>query len=607
MADSAFPAITPGQGGGENDIAGNKVIMAVVKEIYSSITFGSERLKAVMNLPPVSQVDNETLSLALQFILEKYFRLSFPAQEIVHVRAGRSVKFTEEEPADNLPPRRISILLSPEHRSFEVSGAAAENGRDGYSELLFSWKSQAGQVDKLGNIDLKKLNTYPNAFTDQPLATIYLRTEGKAGVNCLGKKIKQRPGQPLKVKYNEITIYQKEDPKDRDKYSLIARKGGMVEYILGRKEDPRSLMKLDILDTITINGDVDYAIGDQGSLTQKGLECTSNIIVKGNVLGVFTLQTSGYIHISGAFEGKKAVAEEIVVDTITSDSNVVARRNVVASNIIRAMVESKTIILRNNANEAKLFADDLIRLEQNASCLALTMYARKLESISNRFSGRTKLCLGDDLFSREKGLLTSLKLSDEEIVRTLPEVKEAASVVITDLADIESRINSAGALQHQDVRTCLAEIKRMLVGAIQSMAEPLNEQLIPNCHKLQGLLGDRKVHESVIRKIENFLSPLKKFGELLEGRSKQVNFHRKTKEELASLRGEARQLAADFQAPSFIGSNAEIEVVCGESEILLNAATVPSQNFSVSFHPEKDAVGIGKGTLKLDVENQGNF
>lgn len=603
MVDSEAAAGVEGPTGVGADVLGNKVIMTVVKEIYSTVIFGAEKLSAVMNLPPVSQVDNETLSLALQFILQNYFHLSFPAQRMMQVKAGRSVKFVEENPAEDLPPRRVSILLSPEHRSVEVNGVPPENGRDGYSELLFNWQAQAGQVDSQGNIDLKRLNTYPNVLAERSLATIYLQTEGVPGVDTLGKKIKQRPGQPLKVRYNDITVYQRQDPKDQGKYHLVSRKGGIVEYIISRKKDPGSLAKIDILDTITINGDVNYAIGDQGSLIDKNLECTSNIVVKGSVLGVFSLQSTGFINISGAFEGKKAVAEEIVVDIITSGSKVTAKRDVIASNVIHAVVEGEVITVKKNANEAKLVATDLIRLEDSAGCLALSLHSRRLESIKNRFAGRTILYLGGDLFIREKELLSSLQMDEEEVAKKLPEIKQTASDIVNSLTSIESHLKLAGALQHPEVKSLLTAIKQMLVAAIKSMSMPLNEKLIPACYTLQSLLGEKKVHESVLRKIESFVQGLKKFNELLEIQWSKVKAQQDRKDELAALQEEVQQLCADFESPSFVGNNAEVWVICGDSERRFNASTAPGRNFSVTYKHEEGAVGIRKGSLLVGTEN----
>lgn len=601
LADSSGPTEE------NQDIFDNKFVMAVVKEIYSSLTFDSHKLKAVMNLPPVSQVDNETLSLALQYILENYFHLSFPSQKLIHVKTGRSIKFIEEQPEENLPPRRVSILLSPEHRCVEVNGVEEENGKDGYSELLFNWQSQAGQVDNYGNIDLKRLNTYPHVAAEQPLVTIYLRTEGTPGVNSLGKKIKQRMGQPLKVKFNEVVIYQKDDPKDNKKYQLVARKGGIVEYTLSRKKDPGSLVKIDVLDTITIKGDVNYAIGDQGSLTSKDLECTSNIVVKGNVLGVFSLQSTGFIHISGSFEGKKAVGEEIDVEVITSGSRVVAKSNAVASNVIRAVVEGKTIIVKKNANEATLLASERILLDESASCLALSLHTRKLESVRNRFAGRTTLYLGEDLFNRERELLASLQIGEEEIAKKLPELKEAASTTVNALTGIELRIKEAGGLQYHEVKQLLTVIKQMLVAAIQNMAKPLDERLIPSCYSLQALLGERKVHESVLRKIESFVNTLKKFNEILGLQAEKVKSLQKSKSDLAALQEEAQQLWADFQGPTFVGNNAEIRVLCGEAELHITPEAIPGKHFAVTYQLEEGAVGLRNGTLMVVSENLENF
>ena len=585
----------------------SKVIFAIAKKIYASVSFGRNKLKAVMNLPPISQVDNETLASALQFIMEKYFRLSFPDQEMMNVRAGRSVKFTEDSPLTNLPPRHVSILLSPEHRIFEIAGVDPEDGKDGYSELLFRWQKQSGLIDSLGNIDLKKLNTYPHVLADQPLANIFLRSEGTPGVNSLGKKIKQRPGQPLKIKFDEITVYQIRDPKKPDMYQLLARKGGIVDFLLTFKENPRSLAKIEILDTITINGDVDYRVGDQGSFLNKSLQCSSNIVVKGSVFGVFSLQSTGFVHIAGAFEGKKVAAEEVVAEVVTSGSSIYAKRDVVVANVIHARVEGNTVTLKKNANESELIGHDRVRLLQKANCLGLTITTPRLESSKNRFSGRNLIHLGIDLFGRQKEILANRKLAEEELASERPELKDTAAKIVNALTSLESHLRGAGFLQKGDVKNMMAVIKKLLVAAIQNMSEQLDENLLPVCNKLQSLLAAKKVHESVLRKLEGFVATLKQFNGQLIVQQKKKYTYQNTAAEFDKLKEEVRNIGISFEKPTFHGNNAEIRVICHDQELLIDNKSMPADTFTVRYALADSATDITGGKLVIRAENPASF
>jgi len=157
--DTAAPTSTADQ-------YGDKLVYAVVRDIYMSASFGEGKVKVVMQLPLQSQADSETLTLAVQLILEKYFKLLFSPSEMMHLRAGRSVKFIEEGMLE-LPPRRVSILLAAEQRILEVEGKPPEDGRNAYTDLVFAWQKQSGALDERGR-----------SFTSRAFATQLERFAG---------------------------------------------------------------------------------------------------------------------------------------------------------------------------------------------------------------------------------------------------------------------------------------------------------------------------------------------------------------------------------------------------------------------------------------------
>ncbi|MEJ2691342.1 MAG: FapA family protein, partial [Deltaproteobacteria bacterium] len=300
---------------------------AVVTDTLSSLHFDKEKMRAVMNLPPTNQADNERLALAIRFILRKHFSMDFPATEMERVRQSDNavIKFQEESRDRGLPARSVAIMLAPGQSHFEIKGVPPQDGHDAFSELFFSWKKQAGAIDQQGNIDLKRLNAFPTIQKDKPLASIYLQTQGTPGVDALGKSIKPHPGRPMKVNFNDEIITRRDDPEDPFCFQLVAARSGIIDFSLAKEDEPASLQHLDIVDTITINGDVNYKVGDLASLTDKDLAGTVNIVVKGNVLGILTLQSEGFVHVQGSIEGKKVIAKEVKAEAIGSNTSVLAR------------------------------------------------------------------------------------------------------------------------------------------------------------------------------------------------------------------------------------------------------------------------------------------
>ncbi|MEW6429097.1 MAG: flagellar assembly protein A [Thermodesulfobacteriota bacterium] len=568
-------------------------VLAAAKEIGDSVLFDGDKIRASFALPQGIQIDNETLALALQLLLEKECNLHFPASQMMFVRAGRDTGFVETGDGE-LPARRIAIHLSPERRLMEVEGCPPENGRDGWSELFFDWKKQAGILDERGNIDLKRLNVFPSARAGEVLAVIHRRTEGIPGVTALGKRIKQRQGQALKVKVDDKTIDRQEDGNAE---KLVARRGGIVDFRLAGRDDPALLTRLEILDTITINGNVDYHVGDQGSETDRSLACSSNIVVRGDVLGVFTLQSDGFIHVSGAIEGKKISAEEVVADIIARGCSVFAASSCVAGSIISARIRARHVILRKNANESELTGLEQISLLDGANCLGLTLHTNKLVSLKNRFAGLTTVHLGGEIFPREEELLRQRDTARQGMEKCLPAVKEAVATVAEQLTSTEQLIGKALPSRPQAVQALLTAIRQQFAAAVRHFHLPVPATLVAACRKLQTTLGDANAHESIIRKVEVVIRTLQQ----LEGAQAQFKvFHDSiagAEAGLAELRDAAASLSVEMNNPRFLGPSARLVVLCGGERLELHPDNLPFGKFEICYELKGEEGGLAGGKL----------
>lgn len=575
-------------------------IQAIAKDIASSLYLNPEKTRAVMNLPPASQTDNESLASALQFILGKHFSINFPAQEMTQVQRGdETVSFKEERLDQEQPPRSVTIMLAASHRLMEVNGMPAEDGRDARSELFFPWKKQAGAVDEHGNIDLKKLNVYPGIQKDKPLAKIYLHTPGTPGVDALGKRIKPRSGRPMKIRYNEGVIYPRDEPEDPTCFQLMAARSGIIDFSLTQKDNPATLQSLDIVDTITVNGDVNYKVGDLGSLTDKDLTGAANIVVKGDVLGVFTLQSEGFIHVNGSIEGKKVVANEVKAAVIGSETSVLARERLVAGTVIQARVSAGTVVLQHGSNESVFQVSKLMRLEKNCSCLALKIDTRKLEADHARFSGQNIINLGRSLFEEEKEIQAGKQTLDRLMKAELPELRELAKNAITHLLDLEFHTNKATNTIPPSIAQVVGLIKTHLATTMQQMTKALNPNLIPACYRLQAMLGENHFHEGVLRKVETLVSALRKFDEELQIREEHWQRLGALENREIELREEVKELSAEFDQPQLSGSNSEIHIACGEQELLFTPGQIPTGSFCVRYAPPEDAESLAHGQLDV--------
>lgn len=361
-------------------------------------------------------------------------------------------------------------------------------------------------------------------------------------------------------------------------------------------QGPTTGQHLDIVDTITVNGDVNYKEGDLGALTDKELTGTENIVVKGNVLGFLTLQSAGFIHVSGALEGQKVVANEVKAELIGSNTSVLAKENLVASTITQAQVSSRVVVLKRGSKESVFQVADLMRLEKNCSCLALKIETRKLEADQPHFSGHSVINLGRSLFEEEKEIQNATQTIDRIMEAELPELRELAKNAVDHLINLEFHTNKAANVIPPSIPQVVGLLKAHLTATIQQMNRSLNPNLIPACYRLQAMMGEKRFHESILREVETLVAALGKLDEKLQNRER--HWHRLTslRKRQKELREKATELYAEFLQPQ-LASNSEIDIVCGAQKLLISPGQPPKESFRVRYELAEDAENLTDGTL----------
>ena len=574
-------------------------VLAHAKLIYSSVTYSDDKITATMDFPALSRIDNEILAYALYKVLSSNFSINIPNAEMTGINAGNSVSFTAGKAQDGEPRfRTVAIILDQGQRILKISGTPHVDGTDEYSELAFEWKRQSGKIAEDGKIDLKKINLYPSAKKKALLATIHLRTEGVPGVDCIGRRIKQKLGRNLNSKWNKNNVTKVDIPGDNSKYMLYATTSGIIEFQLERRENPGTLKELAISDTVTIKGDVNYGVGDLGDLNDSEAECVSNIVIQGNVKGVFTLQSNGFIHVSGSIEGQSVVADEVETDLITGGCFVRAKQEIIVSSVVNAEAEAAYIHVKKNSNGSKFIAHDLIKFDQNSTCLGLDIKTKKAELHQSTLSGVNKFVLGEELFEEAANLKQAIDELKIKIKSAIPALKETATSILTLLAQFDDICRKNPTKATPQFKKVVTGLKGILISAFQKFGSPIGPNAIPLSYRLQSLFGTQKFSEGVLKKVDLMIAKIEKYSKIQQGIAAIGKVSKHNREKLEEVENGIRNdLYVELINARMLGANSEIYIKCAKAEKRITKDEMRDGTFKIKYTLPHDAENLEDGEL----------
>ncbi len=577
----------------------DKTIVDFGKAIHSSLSFSdAQKLKATMNIPGVEPDDNEIVPLALQYLLQRLFRLDFPAVEMRQVSEGMPVNFSEKEPAGNLPPRAISIRLDTTPGKIIIAGVSPQHGKDAFSELHFQWQQQAGVEDEHGNINFQNINTYPTIPINALVATINERTHGSPGVNAMGKIIKPRAGMPLRLEFDPKTIVRRDDKRVAGRFYLYSRIAGIVDFHLLLRNNPNTMNRVKIIDTITITGDIDYSVGDISD------DCLGNgavnIIVKGDVCGAFCLRSKGCIMVKGTVEGQRIEAKNIQINTINAGSEAVADNHIIVGTMIKARIQGRLVTVKRGASSSEIIGKNQVKLAKGSNILALTIRTRQLFADSNNFSGRTIVTLGQELFKREQKILRECQVSTKLGRQDLKKVTELGRHAVATFMQLEDFTKGAFAVVPKECARCLVAIKKELCRSLHAMNRPLPPQLFNQCYILDDFWANKRSAVRALAKIKALVNSLKILHNGLLEHCAITTSIAAGEAAIRNLRQEATELWVSFESPNFITDTSEVVINCGNQQMVLAGDNLPDESsFQVSYELSGET-GISDGVLGLD-------
>ncbi|MBU0485932.1 MAG: FapA family protein [Proteobacteria bacterium] len=555
--------------------------------IYATLQKSQDSIKCSLRLPDSNKVPPKLLATSLEKILHDNFGILIPRTTKSRIKLRASDQFSAPS-QPGLPARTVQISFEEPAR-LKINGCLPKKGEDSYADLAFDWEKRSGTIDLTGSIDWKKINSIPNILSGELLATIHDRTEGFPGVDFLGRPIKQAPGRRHPLKFSPGQISRKDDPNNETICRLYANFSGAVNFRFRNPQDPKTLERINITETLSVKSDVNYDFGN--------LESAANLEIDGSLRGNFSIQSDGYIKVKGSAEGRMITARKVIARLITNGCVVNAREEIECDNINNATATAETINIKQTASGATLKARQKIYFNDKSSFLGIKFYARTVILQGTRFAGINEIFLGEELFQ------TAAKLLDKsgELAKITEDLETSAGDmarnIITLLLQVEELTKSeqAGSV----IKELINSLKRDLLETIQFL-DMISAAISDASYELETVLGERNYNESIQRKVDQMITQIKRYNalqvEFTQANSKLLQNQSERQEIKEAI---VNHLALEMNNCQMINPSAELKIKCGSSYMIVDHNNFSSTRINIRYHLPEDSEIFDEGILEI--------
>lgn len=287
-----------------------------------------------------------------------------------------------------------------------AEGIPPINGQNGKIEFFFDIKKESKPtILDDGRVDFRELNLIESVVQGQKLCSLVPPILGTHGKTVSGTDIPTLDGKPATLpKGRNISV-------SPDGLSMVANISGQVNFIDG---------KINIFSTYEVPADVDNSTGN--------INFVGNVIVRGNVLSGFVVETGGNVEVWGVVEGA----------VIKAGGDIILRRGmqgmgkgvlISGGDIIARYIENSSVEARNNIKSEAI-------MHSNIKC------GNKLE-----LSGRKGLLVGGNCkVGKEiiaKVIGSHLATVTDIEVGIDPTIRERYKAIKDEIATMESDIKKA--------------------------------------------------------------------------------------------------------------------------------------------------------------------
>ncbi len=562
-------------------------IAVVADQIHTSQQVSVSGVKGALQLPPQGREAAQVLVPAIDYVLKKHFGIRLGPDHKTIIARHEPLHFLAQSP-EGLPERSVSFDFETSPPQLKIAGRPAKDGQDGYTDIAFDWRKRPGTTNEDGTFDWKKINSVPSIRKNEVIATVYDRTEGEPGIDCFGRIIRQRPGRRHQIRWVKNHIYRDSDGENIQHFNLLARTSGVVNYSFMRDNDPRTLEWVSISDTLKIDGDIDYSLGD--------LDSAASLDISGSVLGNFSLKSDGHIHVGGSIEGHGVDAKSVHAELITNRCIVTAQHDIETQNITNAEANAEYIRIGMNASRATLNAREKIIIDNSASVTGLSMRAKTLRMNSPVISGKNHIVLGAHLFLEAKRLRPLLNQEERKISNCRALAKEMASAILTALLRLEKYFTRTKSTLLYNL---INRLKSGLVVSFKSF-EAIAEPQLAICTELLAVLAERNFENSILRKVDAFCRSLSRYNEIqAQFAAADSAFQLYRKEFDDTVWQIKNELVVLLAGAKIAGGNVELKISCGDAELVLHESDLQGTAKEIRYEVPDDSLPLTKGSLNV--------
>jgi hypothetical protein len=243
-----------------------------------------------------------------------------------------------------------------------ASGRPPVPGANGSVEYLFSNDNQGADFKILadGRIDYHHSQNIVMAKKDQMLARLIAPTQGRAGVNVLGKEVPAISGAPAVLAAGE---------------GVRAEKGATEFYATINGSIIVNGSVIEVVNTYVVDGDVDFSTGN--------IQFNGNVLINGNVPDGFEVKAEGDIIVAKIVESARLEAgRDIVIKGGVQGKGrglISAGRDIKVGYAQNARLEAQgNVYIGNFAINSYVFTSkNLVMLEKRGSVIGGEVFAQR--------------------------------------------------------------------------------------------------------------------------------------------------------------------------------------------------------------------------------------
>ena len=536
-------------------------------------------LKATMDLPPMSRVDNSVLINCIEAILAQ-FNISIPPDILRELseNSQHEAVFLAPSIHKELRPRTVSINTSADIRAIFIRGEPPIDGKDGKIEVHFDYTEKPGRLLPDGTIDFRNINKFPQVKEGQVLLNIYEPTRGTPGTDVYGGHVPPKEGRAFEVEAGDgIRVERKYDDEEKRYFnSYLAEKAGIVIcHFEGDIRDAFHLRQVEIKNQITVK-DIDFSTGNIGDAVEE-IRCVADVTVNGDIKGSFVVIIEGNLEVRGAVEGEKVDVSGDLKASFVRSSVRIGKKAEIGSALNATLKSDELIVVEREVARCVIRCPNLIFQPKGTptvligQCQArvLTLNARGVE-IRSHFV----VILGEELLKQLDQLNKRRDAVERELEGLSVEFKDKATIFIQKikmLNGIAQKVDDKELIFLQEVGTKLLkgeighEETRALLAKWGSIENPGNLTILK---ALTSLIETREDEERLS-------SELEAIGRQEEG----------IKEQLSRMY---------VQLEGSLKGSGKLEVVCGR-QVLKWQADASGKNTPISIEVR---YVLGKGLVE---------